>query len=226
MREAIATAVAASYLLCAGAAEARKTHLDDKLFSQYRMDGSGYLAQDVCGDLVSERGCFFSPILGYFEHACAVLDGEPRTKGDVITRAIYILDKRTSPHDPPLLYVLERQDTITDSDDQIKISLTKTIEMPFKGGEKARCFSAAGPAVAFFGTDNGPGVAAVDKATLAVATVQGGKTASITADDRGYVMIGTDALYQVFSPAGVAIFGGGGPNESAINTRNAWDPKE
>jgi len=211
-----------------GPASAHKVPLDAGLYSQYRVDGSGFIELIVCGKLnISHQGCYGSPTVGYFEHACAVLDGVPKTSWNKskITRAIYVLDKRTSDSNPPILYVFKRTDSITELYDEVEVSLTQKISLPIGGGASAHCFAASNDTAVYLGTDVGPAVA-VDKSTLGVTIVAQGHAVSITADDRGYVSLNTDQVSEVFSPAGLEIAGGGSLNYNLINTRNPWNPDQ
>jgi len=213
-------------LAAANGAQAHKTLLDAGLYAQYRMDGSGVIQMDVCGKLVTTHGCYGGSIFGSFEHACAVLDGTPHQKGNVITRAIYVFDKRTSATDDTILYVFKRKDTISDSFDDVKVTPVQQIQLPISGGAQAHCFAAANDAFVYVGTHEGSGVVAIDKASLTAAIAVNGHVNSISADDRGYVLANTDQLSEIFDPAGVAISGGGSSDYNLINTRSPWNPQQ
>jgi hypothetical protein len=225
---AAAAAAALAFSFFSGPVAAHGVALDAGLYSQYRLDGSGTIGFIVCGQLnVSHGGCYSTPVLGKFEHACAVLDGEPRTNWNksVITRAIYVLDKRTSSGDAPLLYVFKRKDTISETYDDVSVTLVTKIELPMSGGAAAQCFSAANAAAVYVGTDLGPSAVSISKSTFDVQSVLPQPVTSITADDRGFVSVSGHDGSLVFDPTGVAVATGNG-NSTVISTRNAWNPNQ
>jgi hypothetical protein len=61
--------------------------------------------------------------LGPFNNACANLQGLPATSGEVMTRAVYVLDAGNAGSNA-VLYVYTRTDTITVADGQTSNSVT------------------------------------------------------------------------------------------------------
>lgn len=210
----------------AGPVLAKKTQLDDGLFTTYSSNTTtiSYL---VCGSLPQSSGCFSSGSLGTFEQACAVLQGTPMQKGDVITRSIYVLDKRTSASDPIQLYVFKRTDTITDTFDTVQVKQTKKISLNLTGGASSHCSMAGNNGFVYAATDVDTTVAAVDKKAFTVTQTGGfsppATVQSITADDRGYVTLHFQSGYYLYDPNGNLEQDGGGAAD-LINTRNAWRP--
>src|SRR5262249_12091986 len=112
----------AALLACAwsGAAGA-KPALDATLFAEYTASATG-VQFTVCGATLNTSGCYGGGAMSPpFEQACAVLEGTPKTKNNVVRRDIYVLDKRTSKTDPAMLYIYTRSDTITDSSDTVQV---------------------------------------------------------------------------------------------------------
>jgi hypothetical protein len=179
----------------------------------------------VCGSTGNSEGCYGSAELSPpFDYACGVLEGKPKTKGDTVTRAIYVLDKRTSTTDPVMLYVYERKDVIANSYDSVSANLKATINLGITGGAAAHCMMAGNLDYVYAGTDVG-GAAFVNKHSLALARLVG-KTGSstllsITADDRGWVAVSYTDQFYVVDPHGNSFEDGGG-TAAMINQRSGW----
>jgi hypothetical protein len=165
--------------------------LDSTLFATYTAQPDGASVQfTVCGSLPGSDGCYGSETLGPFEHACAVMEGVEKTKGDVVSRAIYVLDKRATKKAPLQLYVYERTDTINGAYDTVHVSLTKQVSLGITGGPSSRCTMAGNPGYVFAGTDASNAAAVIDKTTLAASESGGfGTLVSVTADDHGFVAV-------------------------------------
>ncbi len=211
----------------AGAAWAHKVALDAGLFTTYSA-GATSVNFVVCGSLPESEGCYGSGSLSPFEQVCAVLEGTPKQKGDVVTRAIYVLDKRTSKKSPITLTVFTRTDTITDgSFDTIQVTQTKQIPLGITGGAKAKCSMAANDAFVYAATDADTNAVAVDKTAFTVSPIGGFSppepVTSITADERGYVALHFQDGFYVLGPDGSDQEDGGGPADM-VGTRNAWKP--
>lgn len=222
-RVSLATAV---LLWCAltGMAKAGKTMLDAHLYTTYASGGT-YVTYIVCG-YVGFSGCFGSGTLDPFEQACAVLEGTPKQKDNIITRAIYILDKRTANDVPITLTVFTRTDTFANGLDSIKVTQTKQIPLGVTGGTKSDCAMAASDAVIYAGTTADTSVIAIDKKSFALETIVAGypltKLKSITADERGYVAMHFEGASVVRGPPGDP--GGTAGDADMVGTRNAWKP--
>jgi hypothetical protein len=222
--------LATAALLCcvwSGAAEAKKTMLDDHLYTNYSHDETS-ISFVVCGFVVGGgSGCFGSGVLYTFEQACAVLEGTPKQKNNIITRAIYVLDKRTSDNAPITLTVFTRTDTFANGLDSIAVAQTKQISLGITGGAKAACMMVANDAFVYAGTTADPGAVAIDKKSFALqplgSSIMHSKLKSITADERGWVAIHFNEDYLLIDPAG-GIEARGGGTYDMVGTRNAWKP--
>jgi hypothetical protein len=201
----VAVLLLAGSVLLSGQAGA-KTALDSQLFANFNI-GNNVVQFLVCGELPQTEGCFTEATLSPpFERACAVLQGVPKTKGNVMTRAIYVLDKRTSPGNPVQLYVYTRKDTLTDTDDIIKVTLQDVLALAITGGSSSHCSMAADKKFLFAATDANPNAIRVSKSDLSMLTFNGGNSGgvtSITADDRGFIALnlpgGQDIIYNGFT---------------------------
>jgi hypothetical protein len=186
--------------------------LDKTLYAEFTLN-STFVEFTVCGSLPQSEGCYDGGTMNPpFEQACAVLQGEPKTKGDVMTRDIYVLDKRTSPTAPALLYVFERQDTITQTFDTTTVTLVGTVNLGITGGSQAHCSMAADKKYVFVGTDANPNAIRVsksDNSTLSFGISNQGGVLNINADDRGYIALDFSGGYLITYQGFTVIDGGG-----------------
>jgi hypothetical protein len=218
----------AAVLCCAwsGAAEAKKTTLDAGLYATYS-GGPTSIGFIVCGSVPGSSGCYGSGSLGPFEQACAVLEGTATQKDDVVTRAIYVLDKRTSKTAPITLTVFKRTDTIADGFDQILVTQVQQIPLGVNGGAKSHCSMAANDAFVYAATDADTVAVGVDKKSFATFQLGGFSppetVTSITADERGYVSLHFDGGFYIYAPDG-SFEGDGGGSADMVGTRSAWKP--
>src|SRR4051794_29071610 len=124
-------------------APASAAKLDAGLYTLYSVSKQGRIVSYlVCGNLPQTEGCYGSGNLGSLDRACAVMEGKPHQKGNVITRDIYVFDKRSSSSDPAVVIVYVRKDTITDSADSIQVKLKEQIPTGNFGAPNANCFMA------------------------------------------------------------------------------------
>jgi len=228
LKRVVLASVAVSLAVVAGSAPAfAKKLLDATLFTTYSGGGAS-ISYVVCGSLPQSSGCYGSGSLSSFEQACAVLEGKEKQKNNVITRAIYVLDKRTSASAAITLYVYTRTDTITDTSDSIQVSLTKTVSLGINGGASANCSMAANKDFVYAATDADTVAAGMNKSTYAVSQLGGfsppANIVSITADDRGYVSLHFNGGFYVYGPDGNLQEDGGGAADM-VGTHNAWVPK-
>lgn len=199
--------------------------LDDGLFAEFSSSPTS-VSFIVCGATGGTSGCYGSASLSPpFEQACGVLQGKPKTRGDVMTRAIYVLDKRTSSTDPIMLYVFERKDVISGGFDTVSATLKQTVNLVLTGGTNSYCAMAGNDNYVYAATSVDEVAAAVNKKTFAV-TDEGGFSppatiVSITADDRGYISLHFNEGFYVFDPQGNLQADGGGAADF-INQRNGW----
>jgi hypothetical protein len=217
-----AAAVVAATARCWAAEPAA---LDKGLFATFENYKTG-IDFSVCGSTGESEGCYGSANLDPpFDYACGVLQGKPKTNGDTMTRAIYVLDKRTSTTDDMMLYVYERKDVIQNSYDSVSATLKATVDLEMTGGASADCMLAGNDNYVYAGTNAGAGVAVVDKRNNEVGRRAGRSTSdtlvSITADDRGYVAVDSTDGFYVVDPHGNDEEDGGG-NAAFINERNGW----
>jgi len=225
---AAASAAALALAFHATPGLAKKQSLDAGLYTNYSA-GATRVGFIVCGALEFTNGCYGSGSLSPpFEQACAVLEGTSKQQDHVVTRQIYVLDKRTSSSAPIMLYVYTRTDTITQgSYDNIQVSLTKQIPLGLTGGTQSSCAMAANNAFVYAATSADTVAAAIDKNAYTVSAVGGfsppAHIVSITADERGYVSIHFDEGYYTFGPDGSGAGDGGGAADM-VGTRNAWKP--
>jgi hypothetical protein len=152
-----------------GRAQTAGTPIDATLFTTYGLYGQ-YVSWIVCGYTQATGGCYSSGELGPFVTVGALLEGDPFTKGDTVTRAIYVLDTGGS---SVLLYVYKKQDTVTSEDDTVNVTLIKTVTLPLTGGSNASCSMAANKELLFIGTDQSTQAAEVKKSDLSVAQIGG-----------------------------------------------------
>ncbi|MBV9063123.1 MAG: hypothetical protein JOY77_09385 [Alphaproteobacteria bacterium] len=215
----------AALLICTfTGADAKKAAIDAQLFAAYTASPDT-VQFDVCGATQNTSGCYGGGLMSPpFEQACAVLEGTPKYKDNVVTRAIYVLDKRTSKTDPAMLYVYTRSDTITADSVSIEVTLKKQIPLDVTGGVKSHCFMVAGESFLYAATDASTQVGVVDKKALTETPLHGsGLVTRLTADERGYVAVNFQGSFGIASPEGGFVESGGG-NEYEVSTRNAWLP--
>ncbi|HTT82099.1 MAG TPA: hypothetical protein VMF67_01320 [Rhizomicrobium sp.] len=229
----LALAVSAAALVAvAGNASAataqppKKDNLYSGLFATYSSSDDGaYVSFDVCGSTQESEGCYGGATLGPFGHACGVLEGAPKTKGDVVTRAIYVLDKGSSDGSQAVLDVYKRTDTITETDDTVQVSLIQGVSLGLPGGPGTECAMGEGPVDVFAATTASTQAAEINIKSLAVSLVGGfsppSDVTSITTDDRGYVTVQFTEGFYVFAPDGDGEEDGGG-SAAMVNTRNGW----
>lgn len=212
-------------LLCVigatGSAWSRNVAVDDHFYTYYSIKDKGKIvAYYVCG----QYGCGAAGQFVNFRRACAVMEGTPITKKNVVTRALYVFDKGKTTTDPAMLDVYTKTDTISADgiSDTVQVTLQAQVSLGFTAGSKAHCAMAADDSFVFVGTNISEAVT-VDKNALSVNPTGMGNVASITADDRGYVTISsTEGNYEIYYTNGGPLqSGGGGPFEMA-NAHNAF----
>lgn len=214
--------------LAGGRALAHETPaLDDGLFATFA-NAKTEVYFTVCGSTGGTEGCYGSGTMDPpFDYACGVLQGKPKTVGDTMTRAVYVLDKRTSNTDDMMLFVYQRKDVIANGYDSVSVNLKTAVDLGITGGSAAHCMMAGNDDYVYAATDASSGIASVSKHKNArdrriVGRVPGTAPASISADDRGYVVLNfNDDSFYVVDPHGNEQEDGGG-NYGFINQRNGW----
>lgn len=201
--------------------------LDNGLFAEFA-NFKTEVYFEVCGHSGGSEGCFGGAYMNPpFDYACGVLQGNPKTHGDTMTRAIYVLDKRTSTTDDMQLYVYERKDVIANGSDSVSATLKTTIDLGFTGGSGAHCMLAGNVDYVYAATDANASIGIVSKHNNVLERRSEGRApatgvASIVADDRGYISLNyNDNTFYIVDPHGNPQIEGGG-NYGLINQRNGW----
>jgi hypothetical protein len=205
---------------------------DSTLFTTYESHGNNNITWVTCGSTKNTSGCYGAGTLGPFNRVCAVMEGEPVTVGDTVTRSIYILDGGSNTG-VVRLNVFKKTDIIANNSDTISITPNQKITLPLVGGSNALCAMAANTGFIFVGTDAGPNAVKVNKLTYGVTQLGGGfspplPVTAITANDYGYVTVTQEAAtlgsgFSVYGPNGMLQEDGGGAPFIA-NTTNAYLP--
>jgi hypothetical protein len=202
---------------------------DSTLFTTYSLfSNGGQTTVDwlVCGSTQKSEGCYASGQLGPFVLVGAMLEGDPFIKGNVVTRAIYVVDSGSA---DVKLYVYKKVDTVTDSSDTVTVTLKHTVTLPLTGGSTASCSMAANKLFLFIGTDQSPQGVEVQKSNLNVIKVGGFSppinVTAITSDQYGYVTVtqgtpGGESGFYLFGPDGFGREDGGG-SDFVVGTRQA-----
>jgi hypothetical protein len=204
--------------------------LDATLYTTYSLYNSDQTVDlIVCGSTQESEGCYGSASLGPFGKVGALLEGGASTKGDVVTRMIYIVDIGAgSGGDSVELYVYKKTDTITSSSDTVGVTLAHSISLPLVGGSSATCSMAANPTALYIGTNQSPQGVSVKKSNLTVKQLPGYSppinVTAITADAYGYVTVtqgsSGDTAFAVYAPTGGQVEDGGGA-DFMLDTMNA-----
>jgi hypothetical protein len=226
MRGYFPAAVLAAMVL-SGGADAHTVGIDGGLYATYEAADT-IVRFSVCGKLPQSSGCYGGGQITTLEKACAVVEGKRKQKNDVVTRDIYVLDKRASKSDPALLLVYRRTDTITQGKfDDIELKFLKQVTLPITGGAGARCAMAANDTHIYVGTDATTFAASVDKRDYSVKNEcpLDAPVRAITADARGYVVFREDSGYCVVDDNGVMLSDGGGSADT-VGQRGAWLPNQ
>jgi hypothetical protein len=192
--------------------------------SQFTVDWS------VCGSTQQSEGCYASGSLGPFAAVGAMMEGDPRVNGDVVTRAIYVVDSGSANN--VLLYVYKKVDTVSSESDTVTVTLVHTVSLPLTGGSSAKCSMAANANYLFIGSDQSPQGVEVRKSTLAVTKLPGFSpplnVIAITADQYGYVAVtqansGGESAFTLFGLNGADQEDGGG-SDFVLGTTQAVVP--
>ena len=205
--------------------------LDSTLFTTYNFSaGATGVSFLVCGSLPDTEGCYGGGTLEPIGGACAVLESATRTKGDVVTREIYVLDRGQEKNSPLMLAVFKRTDTISSSEDSISVTHVSNVPLGIPGGSNAKCVMAGNDTDVYAGTDQDGSVVTVSKSTLTVLDVprpgrfkRSTSVLSLTADSRGYIAVSTENGFYVINPQGGDEEDGGGA-AYLVNTLQAFVP--
>lgn len=205
-----------------------QTRIDDGYYVTYHAASQGHAIAYTTCEIArlggSGNGCLNSGVLRRFEQPCAIMEGGARINANVVTRDIYVLDKRFTTTDPVLLSVFRRRDTFgRTSLIRTKVELLITLPLGFKAGPQSHCFMAANRVAVYAGTDASGKLAAIDKSTFSIARLDFQSTDKLTymtGGDRGYVAIGATNGFVLIAPDGQADRHGGGV-EYTLNNHNA-----
>jgi hypothetical protein len=169
--------------------------IDAGLYTTYSFY-NGFVTVDwvVCGQTHGWYGCYGSGSLGPFGNVGALIEGNPSTNGNTVTRDLYIVDVGTGTGVKNInLYIYKKVDTIIPPNDSVTVTLTKTVQLPLVGGTGASCFMAANGQFLFIGTNRSAQAVEVRKSNFAVAQLSEGavgvNVSSITADKYGNVTV-------------------------------------
>jgi len=190
-------AATASSLLVAGlvmAAPARAALDQDITISFTAL--ANQITWQLAGKDVDTAGV--SGSLGPFANACAILQGSPTAKGNVIKRDLYVLDAGTSTS-AAVLYVYARTDTITSGEgqknDAVTIVPSATVPLALSGAANTSCYMAANDTAIFAGNSANLSAEVIYKGKLAHEAISqplqsfGFTVSAITASDNGIVFI-------------------------------------
>lgn len=205
---------------------------DANLYTTYSLFSSnGQTTVDwiVCGSTQQTEGCYDFGSIGPFISVGAMIEGTPSVNGEVVTRAIYVVDSGGS---SVKLYVYKKVDTISSSFDTTTVTLARTVTLPLTGSSTALVSMAANSGFLFIGTNQNPVLVEINKKTLGVTQFSifdpPINTIAITSDQYGYVTIaqgtpGGDSGLIVFGPNGSMQEDGGGAN-FMLGTQQAFSP--
>jgi len=206
---------------------------DSTLYTTYSaFSGSGQTTVSwvVCGSTQQTSGCYDSGSIGPFVGIGAMMEGIPFVNGNVVTRAIYVVDSGAT--SSVKLYFYKKVDTVTADFDTTTVTLVRTVKLPLTGGTTAQCFMAANSGFLFIGTDQSPQAVEVRKSNLSVTQLGGFSppinVSAITADQYGYVTVtqgnsSSGSGFSVFWPTGGGEEDGGGA-DFMLGTMQAVSP--
>lgn len=164
----------------------------------------------VCGSTQQSEGCFASGSIGPFVSVGAMLEGNPSVKGDVVRRAIYVVDTGAT---PVTLYVYKKSDTVTASSDTVTVTLDTTVPLSqLVGGSTAITYMTANAKSIYVGTSLGAHTALITKSNLSVSDLFPLSTnvSSITVNGYGFVTVTQGDGFAVYNPSGSLVEDGGG----------------
>ncbi len=220
---ALATLIVSSALIATVPALAQNaTAPDASLYTSYDISPNlQTVGWSVCGSTQQSEGCYSSGSLGPFGATGALIEGNPATRGNTVTRFIYVVDIASGINaNGVTLYVYKKIDNVTPSFDTVTVTLTKTVDLPLVGGTGALCSMAANSKFLFIGTNQSPQAVEVKKSNFSLTQIGGFSppinVTAITANSRGYVTVsfggfsnGENGNYE-FGPDGQGEGDGGG----------------
>lgn len=205
---------------------------DSTLYTTFTINSSFSTVNWItCGSTQESDGCYGAGGLGPFNKVGALMEGNSTFKGDVVTRAIYVVDSGNATD--VQLYVYKKTDTVTAGGDTVSVTLAKTITLPLTGGSNALTSMGGNDLFLFIGTSLSPQAVRVQKSNLAITQLGGFSppldVTSITADNYGYVTVtqgdfnSGESAFSLYGPNGEEQEDGGG-SDFQLNTRVAAVP--
>jgi hypothetical protein len=226
-RKAIAAAAVVGLGMTFPALAQTAVPIDSTLFTTYQNYGNDNITWFTCGSTKNSNGCYGAGTLGPLARVCAVMEGQPVTVGNTVTRSLYVLDGGSNTS-VVSLNVFKKTDAITSNSDTVSITPSKKLTLPLTGGSNALCSMAANDGFIFVGTNASPNAVRVNKLTYSLTKVGAFSlpVTAITANDYGYVTVTQEAAtggsgFSVYGPNGMLQEDGGGAPFIA-NTTNAY----
>ncbi len=190
--------------------------MDSGLYTTYSIDtAKTTLSWVVCGSVGSSIGCYGAGELGPFGHLGSVIESAKvyDVREGTVTRYVYLVDQAYgSDQNGVALFVYQRVDTITGSNESTKFALAKTVTLPLSGGAQSSIFMAANKNYLVIGSSASAVPVEVNKRTLAITSlgIIGQNPNSITADNYGYITVTSANGFFVVGPDGSLQEDGGG----------------
>jgi hypothetical protein len=138
----IAAAVVAGLGMSFPALAQTAVPIDSTLFTTYESYGNNNITWVTCGSTKNSDGCYGAGTLGPFGRVCAVMEGQPATVGNTVTRSLYVLAGGSNTSIVSL-NVFKKTDTITSNSDTVSITPSKRLTLPLTGGSNALCSAVA-----------------------------------------------------------------------------------
>jgi hypothetical protein len=181
-------------------------------YTAYTSSGGITLNFSVCGSTQQSSGCYGGGSIGPFVAVSAMLEGAPTIAGNVVTRAIYVVDSANVAG--VTLYVYKKTDTVSASYDTTTVTLAHTVSLPLVGGTSVKTYMAGNNAFLFIGTSQSTQAVRVNKNSLATASVGGfsppANVSAIAADGYGNVTLTQGNGFYTYGPNGSLQEDGGG----------------
>jgi len=191
----LASAAAVAGLLMS-AGPVRAAPLDQNITTSYTALGTSITWQTAGEYNVPPQS---SGTLGPFNRACAIVEGKPVTKGDAMSRSVYVLDAGNGSANSVRLHVYTRTDKITSSGgvttDVETIVPHRSVVLSLTSAAGAACYMAANDTSVFVSSNANNQASIIDKKTFAESTIQSyaaqndGPVSQITASETGIVLV-------------------------------------
>jgi hypothetical protein len=205
-----------------GTANAKGVPPDAGFYTNYVLSSDQTTVMwSVCGQTKKASGCDSSGSLGPFGKVATLMEGFPYedVRKKIVVQNIYVVDVAAGANENSVvLYVYTKTDHITPLLDQVKVTLSATVNLPLIGGTAASAAMAANAGFMVIGTNQGPVMAKVEKSTLAVSQLEDfippDYVSAVTADWYGYITVtfssaGLGDANFVLAPDGTPVQDGG-----------------